>query len=404
MGFGRRFGDRGGRLARRRSVGRRPHAGRLLAFGLAGPGGRLLLLGRGRLRGRRFDRGHGRQCGGLLRLLRRRGLGFGFRRIGGLCRCGVGRRGLLLCLGRVRCLRQIGGQCRRGGFEVDRGDVGVFGRRSRTRVDRRGGRDRRCHRRRNVDGHGLRRDNTGFDVGFAAVVRRLFRRDRRLGFFRRFRVAFGHHDGGLGEDRELLGALHRHVGRDRGFARLLRDRVGRLAILGLPRAGGSRGLVGIHLDRLVGTLRVIARAPRPGPGAAVVGPTGFVALGAAWSLRTIGPLRAIGPLGTLPARRTRRLRGVEQGFERILWPRGGRLATGSRLTHGPQGDRVRHDFWQGSSLIRREDRPFGCKPRATRPVVGKSFEISYLVLLRGRRARGLPGIACSRAARTAGTA
>ena len=374
--FGRGFARRG-RLARRRMVGRRPDAGRLLAFGLAGLGRhrRLLLLRRGRLRRRCFDRGGCSRCrqgfcascvgAGLA------GSGFGVSAaFAGAASAAAGWfcvSGASVACGRsagnagVAALRSTGVTSVSSAAGTGSASTGVM---VGTGVATGAGTS-------TVTVWG--RDNTGFDVGFAAVFRRLLR--RRLGLFRRLRVAFGHHDGGLGEDRELLGALYRHVGRDHGFARLRRDRIGGLAILGLPRAGGSRGLVGIRVVRRVRALRVIAPAPCLGPGLpSSAGRASFRLERLGRSGRSVRSA-TFGPLGSLRARRTRGLRGVEHGLERILRPCGGRLATGSRLTHGPQGDRIRYDFGQGNSLIRHEDTAKAASRGPSRLLDEKSFKI-----------------------------
>ena len=355
----RRFGDRGGRLARRRSRRTSPARRQVARLWACWSGGRLLLLGRGRLRGRRFGRGRVPSVwAGFCASCVGAGLGLRLsacRRPSGAASAAAGR---LLRSGapsppadrRAMPARRLRGR--------PAATSASSGRRSRTRVDRRGGRDRRCDRRRNVAARFAPSTTRGFDVGL--------RRCRLAGFSAATvvsasssvsRVAFGHHDGGLGEDRERLGALHRHVGRDRGFARLLRDRVGRLAILGLPRVRGKPRAWSEFISAGASERFASSPARRVPVRAAVVGATGFVALGAAGrSGRSARSGRSV------RSARRRAGRGASAVSSRVsnasFGLAGGRLATGSRLGRmRPQGDRIRHDFWQGSSLIRREDRP-----------------------------------------------
>ena len=254
---------------------------------------------------------------------------------------------------------------------------------SRTRVDRRDGRDRRRNRRRNVDGHGLRRDNAGFDVGFAAAFagssgatssRLLSSAPRRLRAPRR-------------RPRRGSRTPRRSAPSRRARPRLAlgcrRDRCRKIghpwpaACRGKPRACRNSVSTGC-----VGTLRVIARASRLGPAGCRRRPDGHRCARSGLAAPDVrrAPRARCAP-GAAPREVSSKVSNASFGLAAGAW----RPGTGS--THGPQGDRIRHDFGQGSSSSGAKTPPWAASRGPCGRSMRKSFKISMLGMWRGCRAR-----------------
>ncbi len=343
-------------------------------------------------------------CGGLLRLLRRRGLGLGLRPSSGAGLTGAASAsaGCFARLGRVR--RRASGIGGRGGWAAGdwRGVAAGAAGGAAAQVDRR---DVGCRRRRR------RGASSGATAGIGVqpapksivtVAATAIASVSPLGFGGVFRrgvsvsaVAPRRLRGtrcGLGEHGEFLGGLQRRVGRDRGAFVFRLDGSENWPFLACRVSGAAAGLSELFS---AGASRTSAcRAGRFGWRAALGRAGRIVPLGAADSpLGAVGALRALGPRGA------RRLGTCRDGLERVLGLADGRPAPGADSGRRGRGDRVRRDFGQGRFLSGRSNT--GRLQAAGHPTAGINDENQYVAKDCGGRG-SRHGIACRGPATTAG--